>query len=72
MQKKEPLGFEVKLSSDDIPGLHGNDLDLSAAVEMLGLENDDHKKHPLLHHGTYLAYMALRHLRIRDLQRTVS
>ena len=68
---KEPLGFEVKLSSGDIDSLDDSALDLSAAVEMLGLENEDQKRHPLANHGTYLAYLALRHLRIRDLQRTV-
>ena len=52
-------------------GLNESELDLSAAVEMLGLEDDDEKKHPLVNHGTYLAYLALRLLRIRDLQRTV-
>ncbi|XP_065070456.1 uncharacterized protein LOC135695319 isoform X3 [Rhopilema esculentum] len=67
---KEPLGFEVKLSSGDIDSLDDSALDLSAAVEMLGLENEDQKRHPLANHGTYLAYLALRHLRIRDLQRT--
>lgn len=70
-QKKDPMRFDIKLSSDDIAGLNEDDLDLSAAVEMLGLEDDNEKKHPLVNHGTFLSYLALRHLRIRDLQRTV-
>ena len=65
------MRFDIKLSSDDIAGLNDDDLDLSAAVEMLGLEDDNEKKHPLVNHGTLLSYLALRHLRIRDLQRTV-
>lgn len=70
-QKKEPLEFDIKLSSDDLVGLNESDLDLSAAVELLGIEDDDEKKHPLVNHGTFLAYISLRHLRIRDLQRSV-
>eukprot|EP00794_Sanderia_malayensis_P005905 gene5905-6590_t len=69
-QKKKPLEFDMKLSSDDIAGVDDSELDLSAAVEMLGLENDDQKKHPLSNQGPYLAFLVLRHLRIRDLQRT--
>ena len=71
MQKKDTLGFDIKISSDDIAGINDNELDLSEAVEMLGLEDDDERKHPLVNHGAFLSYLALRHLRIRDLQRTV-
>ncbi len=62
----------MKLTSEDIAGVNDSELDLSAAVEMLGLEDDDQRKHPLSNQGTYLAFLVLRHLRIRDLQRTVS
>ena len=61
----------MKISNDDLGIGSDSELDLSAAVEMLGLEDDDERKHPLANHGAYLAFLALRHLRIRDLQRTV-
>ena len=42
-------------------------------MQMLGLEDDDSSQQdPTMIQGGYLSYLHLRHLRIRDLQRTVS
>lgn len=67
------LEFDSKVPEDDI-GVGGNagEFDLGSAVELLGLEDNDAKTQANLLQGAYMSFLLLRHLRLRDLQRTVS
>lgn len=47
--------------------------DFNSAMQMLGLdESTDNKDDPSSVQGAYLSFLHLRHLKIRDVQRTVS
>lgn len=58
------LGEDMRLKTDP-------DLSLGTAADMLGLEDRDSLSCRATQ-GAYMSYLLLRHLRIRDLQRTVS
>ena len=44
---------------------------LGTAVEMLGLDDEDAKAQASKLQGAYMSFLLLRHLRLRDLQRSV-
>ena len=47
------------------------EFDLGTAVELLGLDDDDAKTQASKLQGAYMSFLLLRHLRLRDLQRSV-
>lgn len=47
------------------------EFDLGTAVELLGLDDEDAKTQASRLQGTYMSFLLLRHLRLRDLQRSV-
>lgn len=67
------LEFDTKISEDDMGGNSNStgEFDLGTAVEMLGLDDDDVKTQASRLQGAYMSFLLLRHLRLRDLQRSV-
>ncbi|KAJ7373426.1 hypothetical protein OS493_013019 [Desmophyllum pertusum] len=54
-------------------GGHSNstgEFDLGTAVELLGLDDEDAKTQASKLQGAYMSFLLLRHLRLRDLQRS--
>ena len=47
------------------------EFDLGTAVELLGLDDEDAKTQASRLQGAYMSFLLLRHLRLRDLQRSV-
>ena len=72
--RDDVLEFDTKLTDDDMGGHVGGsgEFDLGTAVELLGLEDDDARSQASMLQGAYMSFLLLRHLRLRDLQRTVS
>ena len=71
--KDDVLEFDTKISEDDMGG-SGNatsEFDLGTAVELLGLDDEDAKTQASKLQGAYMSFLLLRHLRLRDLQRSV-
>ena len=71
--KDDVLEFDTKISEDDMGG-HSNstgEFDLGTAVELLGLDDEDAKTQASKLQGAYMSFLLLRHLRLRDLQRSV-
>ena len=56
---------------EDTSGQKDSEYELGTAVDMLGLEDEDSRARQATQ-GAYMSYLLLRHLRLRDLQRTVS
>ena len=71
--RDDVLDFDTKLTDDDMGGTVGatGEFDLGTAVELLGLDDDDARTQASKLEGAYMAFLLLRHLRLRDLQRTV-
>jgi len=67
------LEFDTKVADDEL-GVGGGsgEFDLGSAVELLGLQDDDAKTQANMLQGAYMSFLLMRHLRLRDLQRTVS
>lgn len=63
------LDFDAKLA-EDMSGQKDTEYELGTAVDMLGLEVEDSRARQATQ-GAYMSYLLLRHLRLRDLQRTV-
>ena len=68
------LDFDTKLTEDEMGGGNssGGEFDLGSAVELLGLDDEDAKTQASKLQGAYMSFLLLRHLRLRDLQRSVS
>jgi hypothetical protein len=64
------LDFDAKVG-EDTSGQKDSEYELGTAVDMLGLEDEDSRARQATQ-GAYMSYLLLRHLRLRDLQRTVS
>lgn len=71
--KDDVLEFDTKISEDDMGGSSNTtgEFDLGTAVELLGLDDDDAKTQASKLQGAYMSFLLLRHLRLRDLQRSV-
>ena len=71
--KDDVLEFDTKISEDDMGGSSSNtgEFDLGTAVELLGLDDEDAKTQTSKLQGAYMSFLLLRHLRLRDLQRSV-
>ena len=71
--KDDVLEFDTKISEDDMGGSSNTagEFDLGTAVELLGLDDDDAKSQASKLQGAYMSFLLLRHLRLRDLQRSV-
>ena len=71
--KDDVLEFDTKISEDDMGGNSNStgEFDLGTAVELLGLDDDDAKTQASRLQGAYMSFLLLRHLRLRDLQRSV-
>ena len=71
--KDDVLDFDTKISEDDMGGNSNStrEFDLGTAVELLGLDDDDAKTQASRLQGAYMSFLLLRHLRLRDLQRSV-
>lgn len=71
--KDDVLEFDTKISEDDMGGNSNStsEFDLGTAVELLGLDDDDAKTQASRLQGAYVSFLLLRHLRLRDLQRSV-
>ena len=63
------LDFDAKVG-EEIREQKDSEYELGTAVDMLGLEDDDSRARQATQ-GAYMSYLLLRHLRLRDLQRTV-
>ena len=48
-----------------------SDFDINVYLEKLGLHNDDIKKHPIAMNGSYMSFLVLRHLKIKDMKTKV-
>lgn len=70
--KDDVLEFDTKISEDDMGGSSSNtgEFDLGTAVELLGLDDEDAKTQTSKLQGAYMSFLLLRHLRLRDLQRS--
>lgn len=71
-------GYDEKLRQQDDGGSEkgagkkNSEFDISEAVQRLGLEEDDNNKnHSFSGNGVLLSMMLLRHLRIKDLRKSV-
>ena len=64
------LDFDAKVG-EEMSGQKDSEYELGTAVDMLGLGDDDSRARQATQ-GAYMSYLLLRHLRLRDLQRTVS
>ena len=71
--KDDVLEFDTKISEDDMGGSSNSagEFDLGTAVELLGLDDEDAKTQASRLQGAYMSFLLLRHLRLRDLQRSV-
>lgn len=71
--KDDVLEFDTKISEDDMGGSSNTtgEFDLGTAVELLGLDDEDAKTQASKLQGAYMSFLLLRHLRLRDLQRSV-
>ncbi|EDO39453.1 predicted protein [Nematostella vectensis] len=69
--RDDVLEFDTKVSDEDLGGSDQGGFDLGTAVELLGLEDDNAKNQGSMLQGAYMSFLLLRHLRLRDLQRTV-
>ena len=71
--KDDVLEFDTKISEDDVGGSSNSagEFDLGTAVELLGLDDEDAKTQASRLQGAYMSFLLLRHLRLRDLQRSV-
>ena len=71
--RDDVLEFEAKLTDEDMggSGSGGGEFELGTAVELLGLDDEEAKTQASILQGAYMAYLLLRHLRLRDLQRSV-
>ena len=71
--KDDVLEFDTKISEDDMGGNSNStgEFDLGTAVELLGLDDEDAKTQASKLQGAYMSFLLLRHLRLRDLQRSV-
>lgn len=71
--KDDVLEFDTKISEGDMGGNSNStgEFDLGTAVELLGLDDDDAKTQASRLQGAYMSFLLLRHLRLRDLQRSV-
>lgn len=71
--KDDVLEFDTKISEDDMGGSSHTtgEFHLGTAVEMLGLDDEDAKAQASKLQGAYMSFLLLRHLRLRDLQRSV-
>jgi len=72
-------GYDERLSQQDDGASEkstdkkNSEFDISEAVQRLGLEEDDsNKNHSFSGNGALLSMMLLRHLKIKDLRRSVS
>lgn len=73
MTREDVLDFDSKVTDDELGvGASSGEFDLGSAVELLGLEDDDAKTQANMLQGAYMSFLLMRHLRLRDLQRTVS
>ncbi|XP_068750634.1 uncharacterized protein [Montipora capricornis] len=70
--KDDVLEFDTKISEDDMGGSSNTtgEFDLGTAVELLGLDDEDAKTQASKLQGAYMSFLLLRHLRLRDLQRS--
>lgn len=70
--KDDVLEFDTKISEDDMGGNSNStgEFDLGTAVELLGLDDEDAKTQASKLQGAYMSFLLLRHLRLRDLQRS--
>ncbi|XP_048579860.1 uncharacterized protein LOC5511107 isoform X2 [Nematostella vectensis] len=68
--RDDVLEFDTKVSDEDLGGSDQGGFDLGTAVELLGLEDDNAKNQGSMLQGAYMSFLLLRHLRLRDLQRT--
>ncbi|CAH3180891.1 unnamed protein product [Porites lobata] len=70
--KDDVLEFDTKISEDDMGGSSNSagEFDLGTAVELLGLDDEDAKTQASRLQGAYMSFLLLRHLRLRDLQRS--
>ncbi|XP_074637432.1 uncharacterized protein LOC141895506 [Acropora palmata] len=70
--KDDVLEFDTKISEDDMGGSSHTtgEFHLGTAVEMLGLDDEDAKAQASKLQGAYMSFLLLRHLRLRDLQRS--
>lgn len=73
MAREDVLEFDTKVADDEL-GVGGasGEFDLGSAVELLGLPDEDAKTQANMLQGAYMSFLLMRHLRLRDLQRTVS
>ena len=71
--RDDVLEFDTKISEDDMGGSSNSagEFDLGTAVELLGLDDEDAKTQASRLQGAYMSFLLLRHLRLRDLQRSV-
>ncbi|XP_028417505.1 uncharacterized protein LOC114541907 [Dendronephthya gigantea] len=66
--REDVFDFDAKLG-EDVSGQKDSEYELGTAVDMLGLEDEDSRARQATQ-GAYMSYLLLRHLRLRDLQRT--
>ena len=67
--RDDMLDFDAKIG-DETSSQKGSEFEVGSAVEMLGLDDEDSRARMVVQ-GAYMSYLLLRHLRLRDLQRTV-
>ena len=65
------LEFQAKLTDEDMGGggSTSGEFELGTAVELLGLDDEEAKSQAHVLQGAYMAYLLLRHLRLREIGR---
>ena len=72
LNQDEFLVFDDKVMEDEEARAKSeNDFDINVSLEKLGLHNDDLKKHPIAMNGSYMSFLVLRHLKIKDMKAKV-
>ena len=68
--RDDVLDFDAKVGEELSNQKDGEFEGAGSAVEMLGLDDEDSRARMAMQ-GAYMSFLLLRHLRLRDLQRTV-
>ena len=72
LNQDEFLEFDDKVMEDEeAKAKSESDFDINVSLEKLGLHNDDIKKHPIAMNGSYMSFLVLRHLKIKDMKTKV-